>query len=411
MTTGVPDFPVTLPAKTVVGRLASTAGPAEAVPIAALSAALTDPLTVTTLHVGPQTGWTAFEKAAFVDTAENFFGATNLPLLGLTQTNYFQFLGHDDSNTVPNIVSTYAVLTDNHAAGTRASSVGFEGDIFHTGAGTTTGEAGVIGFAQIDAGVVGDQLGVQGQAKITGGSVTRSAAVYGISVMTGGAAVNTYAGLFAGPAHSGGTVTNNYGVYIGYVGTGGSSTNYQFYTETATNPVVIDRQGNVGILKAVPTVALDVVGQMNITSSISIASGGQLVGAAGSSAAPTAANSAINLNSAGTAANYAGIFFNGSTTYNTFFGRVPTALSGVNDGVGFVAGGVLTALYTNTGLTLTGTFGCNGATTQAASTGYGTPTNGAKQASFDATAITLPNLAKATAQLIIDLKAIGFLAA
>ena len=39
------------------------------------------------------------------------------------------------------------------------------------------------------------------------------------------------------------------------------------------------------------------------------------------------------------------------------------------------------------------------------STGYGTPTNPAKQASFDATSITLVNLAKCVAQLIIDLKA------
>jgi hypothetical protein len=50
-------------------------------------------------------------------------------------------------------------------------------------------------------------------------------------------------------------------------------------------------------------------------------------------------------------------------------------------------------------------------TTLAASTGYGTPTNGAKQSSFDATSITLPNLAAAVAQLIVDLKADKILAA
>src|SRR5258706_682471 len=33
MSNGIPNFPVTLPAKSVVGRLASTAGPAEAVPL------------------------------------------------------------------------------------------------------------------------------------------------------------------------------------------------------------------------------------------------------------------------------------------------------------------------------------------------------------------------------------------
>src|SRR5712664_2721754 len=52
MTSGVPDFPVTLPAKSVVGRLASTAGPAEAVPIAALSSQLADASTITFLQSG-----------------------------------------------------------------------------------------------------------------------------------------------------------------------------------------------------------------------------------------------------------------------------------------------------------------------------------------------------------------------
>ena len=44
-------------------------------------------------------------------------------------------------------------------------------------------------------------------------------------------------------------------------------------------------------------------------------------------------------------------------------------------------------------------------------TGYGTPTNGAKQPSFDATTITLGNLAAAVAQLIADLKTHGLLGA
>jgi len=277
------------------------------------------------LNIGPQSGWTALEKASFVDTANSFFGARNLPLLGVSQTNYFQFLGHDDNNTVPNIVVTYAALTDNHAAGTRTSSVGLESDIFHTGAGTTTGEAGVIGFAQALAGVVTDQHGVQGQIANTGGTVANSAAVYGIYTQSGGAITNSYAGLFAGPNISGGTVTNNYGVYIGRVGSSGTSKNYQLYVEGsgAGNPVVVDSSGKVVIVMAVPVNSLDVTGTVGIT----------------------------------------------------------------------------------------GAFGCNGAAVQVASIGYGTPTNGAKQASFDATAITLPNLAKATAQLIIDLKAIGFLAA
>jgi len=52
MSNGIPDFPVTLPAKSVVGRLASTAGPAEAVPIAALSSQLADASTINFLQSG-----------------------------------------------------------------------------------------------------------------------------------------------------------------------------------------------------------------------------------------------------------------------------------------------------------------------------------------------------------------------
>lgn len=48
---------------------------------------------------------------------------------------------------------------------------------------------------------------------------------------------------------------------------------------------------------------------------------------------------------------------------------------------------------------------------QAAPTGYGTPTGGSHQASFAAGAITLPNLAAAVAQLIVDLKGYPLLAA
>lgn len=44
-------------------------------------------------------------------------------------------------------------------------------------------------------------------------------------------------------------------------------------------------------------------------------------------------------------------------------------------------------------------------------TGYGTPTNAANQGSFDATTITLPNLAAHVAQLCLDLKAIGIVGA
>ena len=57
------------------------------------------------------------------------------------------------------------------------------------------------------------------------------------------------------------------------------------------------------------------------------------------------------------------------------------------------------------------TLGLYGATPVAQSTGYGTPVNGAKSASFDATTIVHLDLAKVVAQLIIDLKSLGVVAA
>lgn len=48
MGTGVPYFPQTLPANTVVGRLASGAGPTEAIPLAALAALISDSVLLAT---------------------------------------------------------------------------------------------------------------------------------------------------------------------------------------------------------------------------------------------------------------------------------------------------------------------------------------------------------------------------
>lgn len=74
----------------------------------------------------------------------------------------------------------------------------------------------------------------------------------------------------------------------------------------------------------------------------------------GSSSAPTAANSAFYPSVTGSTTAYGGMYFDGSTVYSSFFGRVPIALSGINDGVGYVtiASGTptLRALFSNTGL-------------------------------------------------------------
>lgn len=62
-----------------------------------------------------------------------------------------------------------------------------------------------------------------------------------------------------------------------------------------------------------------------------------------------------------------------------------------------------------TSFRLPGAIGINGNASFAQPTGYGTPTGGAHQASFAAGSITLPNLAAAVAQLIIELKSYGLL--
>ena len=84
-----------------------------------------------------------------------------------------------------------------------------------------------------------------------------------------------------------------------------------------------------------------------------------LLSGAGSSSTTLPSNYAIRINAGVTAANYGGIFFDGSTAYDSFFGRVPTALSGINDGVGYVtyASGAptLRTLFSSTGLAVTGT--------------------------------------------------------
>ena len=78
----------------------------------------------------------------------------------------------------------------------------------------------------------------------------------------------------------------------------------------------------------------------------------------------TPSNNAIYLTASGDATKYAGIYIDGSSSYGTFIGRVPAALSGTTDGFGYVtvAGGTptLRALFTTTGLAVTGTLSATG---------------------------------------------------
>ena len=100
-----------------------------------------------------------------------------------------------------------------------------------------------------------------------------------------------------------------------------------------------------------------------------------LLSGAGSSSTTLPSNYAIRINAGLTAANYGGIFFDGSTVYDSFFGRVPTALSGINDGIGYVtyASGAptLRTLFSSTGLAVTGTLSATGTLSGGTSgTGY-----------------------------------------
>lgn len=62
-------------------------------------------------------------------------------------------------------------------------------------------------------------------------------------------------------------------------------------------------------------------------------------------------------------------------------------------------------------VTVAGTFACNGVVPGAQPTGYGTPTGAARQASFNAATISLPNLAAHVAAMTIDWKGTGAVAA
>lgn len=73
-----------------------------------------------------------------------------------------------------------------------------------------------------------------------------------------------------------------------------------------------------------------------------------------------------------------------------------------------IAGGLVEI---SNSLKVDSSLGLFGTTPPAQATGYGTPTGGSHQASFAAGSITLANLAAAVAQLVVDLKAYGILAA
>ena len=106
-----------------------------------------------------------------------------------------------------------------------------------------------------------------------------------------------------------------------------------------------------------------------------------------------------------TSASGASILFNIANTETARFSSTALAMADAKD----ISVGTTTGTKIGTGTTQK--LGFWNAAPVAQKTGYGTPTNAANQASFDATTITLPNLAAHVAQLGLDLKAIGIVGA
>jgi hypothetical protein len=195
------------------------------------------------------------------------------------------------------------------------------------------------------------------------------------------------------------------------IGTTTGTSAYAEFTSTAVNV------GSSLVLSVLNTTAASssTVGAFlvgNGTASTSVAIGGGNINAGGQiNGAAVVSNGPFY--SSGSASAYA-------SYVNVNLGRGASGTFAANSlyyqsGGGTTAGGghyfgVNNGTSTNTVMQLTATgFGVFGVTPAAQSTGYGTPTGGAKQASFAASTITLPNLAAAVAQLILDLKAFGYL--
>lgn len=232
------------------------------------------------VQFGDLSGFLSFATVPYLDAAVNFWGALNRPIQSgnPNQLNTLQVLTQDDSGVIPNEVAVYATFIDNHTSGTRASNVAIEGDVYNKNSGTTTGQAGVTGYSEVSAGNVGNSFGLFGNGTVKAGAATNNAGVYGISTVSGGTLTNSYAGLFAGPSITGGTVANNYGVYIGAVGSLGATTNFQFYSETNTNPVTIRNDGFMGVGTAAAGEQLTVSGIGQSASTFNTSSGGASIG-------------------------------------------------------------------------------------------------------------------------------------
>ena len=152
-----------------------------------------------------------------------------------------------------------------------------------------------------------------------------------------------------------------------------------------------------------------------------VVAAGSRSGITGTMAPLTCAGSTVSLNANGTVATFS------TTGYSQVGSVTATAIGAGNGCVGAATSGTgvygqatsgwagyfsgTNGVYASGRIQAGGYFACNGATAVAAPAGYGTPTGNARTASFAASTISLANLAAEVAQLVIDLKAIGLIAA
>jgi hypothetical protein len=212
------------------------------------------------------------------------------------------------------------------------------------GTGLSSGTSGGV-LAYTATGTLASSAALAANALVIGGGAGAAP-----STTTTGTGVVTALGVNVGTA--GAFVVNG-----GALGTPSSGT-----VTNLTGTASININGTVGA--TTPTTgAFTTLSATGITT-LSAATTPLLLSGAGSSSTTLPSNYAIRINAGLTAANYGGIFFDGSTVYDSFFGRVPTALSGVNDGIGYVtyASGTptLRTLFSSTGLAVTGTLSATG---------------------------------------------------
>jgi len=265
---------------------------------------------------------------------------TNKTLTSPTMTA--PVLGTPASGTVTNLTGTASININGTVGATTPSTI----------AATTISASGTATVGPNNAGT-----GV-GLLQLLGGSGSG-----------GGASVNF---------GTNGTAYSSIGQISGIIG--GTSTDFVIYANNGSQNIKFYAGGG-GNIATITSTGLNSTAIGATTPSTgaftTLSATGAVSSSAGSSAVPTSANSAFYASASTSNVGYAGTYFDGSTAFSSFLGRVPLSLSGINDGLGYVtiASGTptLRALFSSTGLAVTG----NISSTIASGTVYNTTvTNG-----------------------------------